>query len=62
MEKTEHSYRGIAEHSPATLPDGSPDHPSFENFDKLLPDLKKATAYAQLAVGPTGWLKYLRTL
>ena len=62
IEKTEHSYRGIAEHSPATLPDGSPDHPTFEDFDKLLPDLKKATAYAQLAVGPVGWLKYLRSL
>lgn len=62
MEKTEHSYRGIAEHSPATLPEDSPDHPSFDDFDKLLPDLRKATAYAQLAVGPVGWLRYLRTL
>ncbi len=62
IEKTDHSYRGIAEHSPATLPDSSPDCPNFEDFDKLLPDLRKATAYAQLAVGPVGWLKYLRTL
>ena len=61
VEKTEHSYRGIAEHSPVTLPDGSPDHPTFEHFDKLLPDLRKATAFAQLAIGPVGWLRYLRT-
>ena len=44
------------------LPDGVLDHPSFENFDKLLPDRRKATAYAQLAVGTVGWLEYLRTL
>jgi len=62
VEKTENGCRGIAEHSPAMLPDGVPDHPSFEDFDKLLPDLRKATAYAQLAVGTVGWLEYLRTL
>ena len=62
VEKTKNGCRGIAEHSPATLPDGVPDHPSFEDFDKLLPDLRKATAYAQLAVGTVGWLRYLRTL
>jgi hypothetical protein len=62
VEKTKNGCRGIAEHSPAILLDGEPDHPSFENFDKLLPDFRKATAYAQLAVGTVGWLKYLRGL
>jgi len=62
VEKTENGCRGIAEHSPAILSDGEPDHPSFENFDKLLPDFRKATAYAQLAVGTVGWLRYLRGL
>ena len=62
VEKTANGCRGIAEHSPTTLSDGAPDHPTFEDFDKLLPDLRKATAYAQLAVGPVGWLRYLRTL
>ena len=62
VEKTERGCRGIAEHSPAMLTEGTPDHPTFEDFDKLLPDFRKATAYAQLAVGTVGWLKYLRTL
>jgi len=62
VEKTENGGRGIAEHSPAMLPEDSPDYPTFEEFDKLLPDLRKATAYAQLAVGTVGWLRYLRGL
>lgn len=28
----------------------------------MLPDLRKATAYVQLAVGPVGWLRYQRAL
>jgi len=46
----EHGCRGIAEHTPTMLPDGVPDHPSFEDFDNLLPDLRKATADAQRTV------------
>jgi hypothetical protein len=62
IEKTEKGCRGIAEHSPDMLTEGTPDHPTFEDFDKLLPDFRKATAFAQLAVGTVGWLKYLRML
>ena len=62
VEKTANGCRGIAQHFPATLPEGARDHPTFENFDGVLPDFRKATDYAQLAVGPVGWLRYQRTL
>jgi hypothetical protein len=62
IEKTANGCRGIAQHFPATLPEGARDHPTFEDFAKQLPDFRKATAYAQLAVGTVGWLRYLRTL
>lgn len=55
-------YRGIAEQWQATLPDGVSDHPTFDGFDELMPDFRKATSYAMLAVGMRGWLAYLRTL
>lgn len=62
IEKTENGCRGIAEHAGTILPEGARDHPTFERFDELLPDIRKATAYAKLAVGSPGWLAYLRTL
>lgn len=55
------SYRGIAQHA-ETAPDGALDCPTFEGFDQLQRDFKKATDYAKLAIGMRGWLAYLRTL
>jgi len=60
--RTENGCRGIAEHSETTLPAEARDHPTFEHFDEILPDFRKATAYAKLAVGSPGWLAYLRSL
>lgn len=62
IERTENGCRGIAEHSETMLRPEARDHPTFEHFDELLPDFRKATAYAKLAVGSTGWLAYLRAL
>lgn len=62
IEMTTNGCRGIAEHSHTALLKEAPDHPTFERFDELLPDFRKATAFAQLSVGMTGWLRYLRTL
>jgi hypothetical protein len=55
------SYRGVAQNSQVALPDGTPDHPTFEEFDKLERDFQTATNLAKLAAGH-GWLRYLRTL
>ena len=55
------SYRGVAQNSQVALSDETPDHPTFEQFDKLERDFKTATNLAKLAVGH-GWLRYLRTL
>jgi hypothetical protein len=55
------SYRGVAQNSQVALSDETPDHPTFEQFDKLERDFQAATNLAKLAVGH-GWLRYLRTL
>lgn len=54
--------RGVAQYLECPPPDGVPDCPTFERFNELQPDFRKATDYAKLAVGLHGWLKYLREL
>jgi len=61
IEKLDDGCRGLAQHYQATPPEGAADHPTFERFDELERDFRKATALAKLAVGH-GWLRYLREL
>jgi hypothetical protein len=62
IEMVENGCRGVAQHCESALPDSTPDCPTFERFNELQPDFRKATDYAKLAVGLHGWLKYLREL
>lgn len=62
IEEVVEGYRGIAQDFRSAPSELVPDCPSFENFNKLKPDFRRATDYAKLAIGSRGWLRYLRDL